>query len=53
MSLFVNSLQLLKGGVGVDLRRTDAFMTQQVLDSLKPCAVIEHGRRKRVAQYVG
>ena len=46
MSLFINSLQLLERRVGIDLRRTDALMAQQVLDALQICAVVQHGRGK-------
>ena len=53
MSLFIHSLQLLERGVGVDFRRTDALMSQQVLDSLKARAVVEHCRGKGVTQHVG
>ena len=53
MSLFVNSLKLFERGVGVDLRRTDALMTQQVLDTLKPCTVVQHGCGESVAEHVG
>ena len=53
MSFFINPFQLLKRGMGVVLRRTDAFVTQQVLNTLKTCTVVEHGRCKGMTQHVG
>ena len=53
MSLFIHSFQLLERGVGIDLRRTDALMAQQVLDTLKACTVVQHRRGKSVTQHVG
>ena len=53
MSLFIHSFQLFERGVGIDFRRTDALMAQQVLDALKPCTVVQHRRGKGVTQHVG
>ena len=53
MSLFINSLQLLERRVGIDLRRTDALMSQQVLYTLQICAVIQHRRREGMPKHMG
>ena len=52
MSLFINSFQLLERGVGIDLRRRDALMTQQVLDTFKTGTVVQHRCGKGVAKHV-
>ena len=53
MSLFIHSLQLLERGVGVDLRRTDALVTQQVLDAFKSGTIVQHGSGKSMTEHVG
>ena len=44
---------MFERGVGIDLRRRDALMAQQLLDALQSRAVVQHGCRKGVAQHVG
>ena len=46
MSLFVYSFQLFECRVGINLRRTDTLMAQQVLDTLQSGAIVQHGRSK-------
>ena len=53
MSLFIHSFQLLERGVGINFRRTDALMAQQVLDTFKTSTVVQHRRGKSVTQHVG
>ena len=52
MSLFINSFQLFERGVGVYLRRTDALMTQQVLDLLETGTIVQHGRGKGMTKHM-
>ena len=42
MGFFVNSPQLLECGVGVDLCRLQAAVSQQLLDAFKSCPMVEH-----------
>ena len=42
MRFHVNALDLLKGGVGIDLRRTERGVTKQFLYRANICAVIQH-----------
>ena len=53
MSLFINSLQLLERRVGINLRRTDTLMSEQFLNTLQVCAVIQHRRGKGMPKHVG
>ena len=53
MSLFINSLQLLKRRVGIDLRRTDTLVSEQILNTLQICTVIQHRRGKSMPEHVG
>jgi len=52
MGIFVNSLQLLEGGVRVDLRRTHTLMTEQVLHLFQTRTVVQHRSGKGVPQHV-
>ena len=52
MGIFVNSLQLLEGGVRVDLRRTHTLMTEQVLHLLQARTVVQHRSGEGVPQHV-
>ena len=45
-------LQLLERQMSVNLRCLQAFVAQQLLNSLKVGSVIEHCGRKRVSQHV-
>ena len=53
MSFFINPFQLLERGVGIDLCRVDTLMTQQFLDALKSCAIVQHRRGESVPEHVG
>ena len=53
MSLFINSFQLLERGVGVDLRGTDALVTQQILDTFQSGTIVQHRCGKGMTQHVG
>ena len=53
MSFFINPFQLLERGVGIDLCRIDTLMTQQFLDALKSCTVVQHRRGESVPEHVG
>ena len=53
MSLFINPFQLFERGVGIDLRRADALMTQQILDTLQPSTVVQHGCGEGVTEHMG
>ena len=44
MGFFVNSFQLLKGGVRVDFGCLQALMSQQLSHAFQSGAVVEHGR---------
>ncbi len=48
----INALNLLKSGMGVDLRGTERSMSQELLDRADVGAIIEHGGGKSMAQDV-
>ena len=52
MGFFVNSLQLLERGVGVDLCSLQAFVPQEFLYTFQSRLVVQHGSGKAVSQYV-
>ena len=52
MGFFVNSLQLLERGVRIDFCCLQAFMPQQLSDTLQSCIVVEHGRCEAVPKKV-
>ena len=53
MSLAVGFLDLLEGGVGIDLRGSKAAMPEQVLNGADVGAVVEHSGGKGVSEHVG
>ena len=53
VSLAVDALEFLEGGVGVDFGGADAFVPEQFLDDADFGPVVEHGGGEGMAQHVG
>ena len=53
MGFLIYSLELLKGGMGVDFCGREALMTQQFLHTFQTSLVIEHCGSEGMAEHMG
>ena len=52
MGVFIYSLELLEGGMGVDLCRRQALMPQQLFHTFQSGLMVEHGCGERMPEHM-